>query len=307
MIWFSRFAGRALGIAILFFWLGASPALAVSCGDTIFVSTELDSNLIDCPGDGVIIGADNIELKLNGFIIDGDAAGTDVGVRVTNGNKVKVTGPGIVREFHEGVLFDGGTKNEIRDVTAEGNLLRGIHALNSSKNKIKDNKVYGSGFTGIQVSGGSRNKVEKNDAHGNEVGILLGGSHDTASGNNSHSNALIGISVDGNDNNIKNNRVSQQNTGIAINPGADRNTVVRNHIVANGGVGVFVQSADDTEISANIIANSFSGGVRILSGNDTLVEQNTFSNNADQIFDTGTATVVSENICHPQDFLPMCN
>src|SRR5436309_1889450 len=38
------------------------PALAsqVSCGAVLTTDTVLDSNLSDCPGDGLIIGADNI-------------------------------------------------------------------------------------------------------------------------------------------------------------------------------------------------------------------------------------------------------
>ena len=43
----------------------------VMCGDTIFVDTDLSNNLIDCPGDGITIGADKITLALKGFIIDG--------------------------------------------------------------------------------------------------------------------------------------------------------------------------------------------------------------------------------------------
>ena len=30
----------------------------------------LEHDLLDCPGDGLIIGADNVTLRLNGFMID---------------------------------------------------------------------------------------------------------------------------------------------------------------------------------------------------------------------------------------------
>src|SRR5436190_10859883 len=36
----------------------------VSCGDTITTSTTLDSDLVNCPNNGVVIGADNITLDL---------------------------------------------------------------------------------------------------------------------------------------------------------------------------------------------------------------------------------------------------
>ena len=42
-----------------------------SCGDVITQDTTLDSDLIDCPGDGVVIGASGITLDLAGHTIDG--------------------------------------------------------------------------------------------------------------------------------------------------------------------------------------------------------------------------------------------
>ena len=37
-----------------------------SCGDMITVDTTLDKDLVDCPNNGIIIGADSITLDLNG-------------------------------------------------------------------------------------------------------------------------------------------------------------------------------------------------------------------------------------------------
>ena len=51
---------------------GRTPASHVSCGDTITADTTLDSDLIDCPNNGIVIGADDITLDLNGHRIDGD-------------------------------------------------------------------------------------------------------------------------------------------------------------------------------------------------------------------------------------------
>src|SRR6266702_2939998 len=45
-----------------------------SCGDTITVDTKLVKDLVDCPNNGIVIGADNITLDLNGHVIDGDGA-----------------------------------------------------------------------------------------------------------------------------------------------------------------------------------------------------------------------------------------
>ena len=47
---------------------GAGPAAAsqVSCGDTITADTTLDSDLVNCPNNGIVIGADDITLDLDG-------------------------------------------------------------------------------------------------------------------------------------------------------------------------------------------------------------------------------------------------
>jgi hypothetical protein len=55
----------------------AAKAVHVSCGQTITENTRLANDLIDCPGNGLVIGADDITLDLNGHTIDGDGDGFD--------------------------------------------------------------------------------------------------------------------------------------------------------------------------------------------------------------------------------------
>ena len=45
-----------------------------SCGDTITADTTLDGDLIDCPNNGIVIGADNVTLDLNGHPVAGDGS-----------------------------------------------------------------------------------------------------------------------------------------------------------------------------------------------------------------------------------------
>ena len=54
------------------FGTGQASASHVSCGDEITADTTLDSDLVDCPGNGIVIGADDITLDLNGHLVDGD-------------------------------------------------------------------------------------------------------------------------------------------------------------------------------------------------------------------------------------------
>jgi hypothetical protein len=55
---------------------GQASASHVGCGDTITADTTLDSDLLNCPNNGILIGADGITLNLNGHVIDGDGTST---------------------------------------------------------------------------------------------------------------------------------------------------------------------------------------------------------------------------------------
>ena len=69
-----RFLGLVVGaLAVMLFALQGGQAFAahVTCGDVITQDTTLDSDLIDCPGDGLVIGADGVTLDLGGHTVDG--------------------------------------------------------------------------------------------------------------------------------------------------------------------------------------------------------------------------------------------
>jgi hypothetical protein len=92
-------------VAALTFTWGAGEAVAthVSCGDTITTDTTLDSDLANCPGPGLVIGADNVTLDLGGHTIDGDG-GTGFDVGIVNGPASTVD-----RAPHSGVTIENGT------------------------------------------------------------------------------------------------------------------------------------------------------------------------------------------------------
>ena len=76
--------------------LAAPAALAhdPACGATITHSVTLRHDLTNCPGDGLVIGADHVTLDLAGHTIDGDAVigGDDTGVRLAGRRHVTVKG-----------------------------------------------------------------------------------------------------------------------------------------------------------------------------------------------------------------------
>ena len=68
----------------------------VSCGETLTKSTTLANDLVDCPVNGLVVGANGITIDLNGHTIDGTNARTPG------------TG-GIANDGHRNVTIENGT------------------------------------------------------------------------------------------------------------------------------------------------------------------------------------------------------
>src|SRR5262249_19771626 len=102
---------------------GLAQASALHCGDVITVNTRLASDLVNCPDNGLVIGADNITLDLNGHVIDGDGtrvpscppdATCDTGVDNTAGHSHVTVKGGSIRQFNVAVWVFGGAGDHIR-------------------------------------------------------------------------------------------------------------------------------------------------------------------------------------------------
>src|SRR5688500_672986 len=137
------FLGSALAMVLA---LAASPAAAthVQCGDVITQDTTLDSDLVDCPGDGLVIGASNITLDVAGHTIDGTGPGAGGhGIRNAGADNVAVVN-GRIQQFQNGVSI----------LLSDSNLLTGLTLTDSgsavyleeaSLTRILDNEIRTSG------------------------------------------------------------------------------------------------------------------------------------------------------------------
>src|SRR5215469_4973602 len=91
---------------------GLAQASVLHCGDVITANTRLGSDLVNCPDNGLVIGADNITLDLNGHVIDGDGTPVpscppdtpcDIGVANWAGHSHVTIEGGSIRQFDVGV------------------------------------------------------------------------------------------------------------------------------------------------------------------------------------------------------------
>ncbi len=164
-------------------------AARVTCGETITKNTTLVADVGPCPGDGIIIGADNITLNLNGHTVSGTPGPGDgfaAGIRLEDRTGVTVTGlpgksgrKGTVTGFDGGIAVYRGSGNTIQNLEVRDNigpdregteLGDGIGLFNSANNRVLDNLVAHNGFyDGIAAlgPGTDNNLFENNVVEGN--------------------------------------------------------------------------------------------------------------------------------------------
>jgi parallel beta-helix repeat protein len=266
-----RIAGAVLGVLSLA-QLGvigiATPASAkpgndLACGDTITADTTLHADLVDCPNNGIVIGADNIKLDLNGHTIDGDVAlldpcptdePCDIGVDNTGGHRGVVVAGGAIKEFGLGVLIGGADDIRLTWLRITDSIFSGIVAFDSTGLRVEHSVIARNGLetdqAGITAFGVSDGTIARSRiADNGDIGLFAEGidAHHIV-GNTFSGNTEAGMLFDGSRNVVSSNRVSHGQDGIIFT--GDDNVVSRNHITG---------PADCTTCGSGI---SFEGGAR---------------------------------------------
>jgi parallel beta-helix repeat protein len=242
------------------------PALAAeaNCGDIITANTILHNDLTDCPGDGIVIGADNITLDLNRHTIDGDAVQgadrLDDGIHNDGHGGVTIEN-GTIREFDRAVALDAASHNRLHGLTTTLNSGRAINVDDGSNaNHIYGNTASNNGRSGIALLSSDYNLVENNTLSGNVVAGMGGFTvrHSVIRHNVVSDNGDNGIfwGAGSEDNRIEDNTISGS-PGFGVAVGGARNVVSRNHLVRNC-VGILVSGEDDA-IVANVVTDAVSG------------------------------------------------
>lgn len=220
----------------------ASPASAAapavpSCGAVLTQDTTLAADLVDCPGDGLVIGADGITVDLAGHLVDGVGAG--IGIRNPGHDRVRIL-QGSVREFGIGVAFSG------------------VDASTVERMILGANRVYG-----LQLAGSDGNRVANSDVVGNRAGVqILAGSD---------GNTLATIRVAGN----RNPALPAAGHGIALGGvgrggtlGDNRNAILGSTVTANSGHGILIGASSDhgSRVEGNRTHRNGASGIAVYCG-----------------------------------------
>jgi Right handed beta helix region len=262
------FLAAALAATALFA-LSADQALAnhVQCGDTITQDTTLDSDLIDCPGDGLLIGADNVTLDLNGHTIDGaDTLGSR----------------GVTSEGFSGITLENGVIREFSSWAAsllgDAVTVRRVHFIDGYlevTNATIEENVFEGSDSGLQVTFGNGSRIDRNTVVGGYIDAFEG------RGTRITRNTIVGGGiVVGNDDQIERNTL--RGGGIVVpgdaeggQPGGSR--IAYNKItggIAPYGGGIFLRLTGRNVVVGNELVG---GRILIVGASQNLVLANTIS------------------------------
>ncbi len=237
----------------LLLWVGVAHATDISGTiSSTLVITE-DSQLVGnvtCMVTGapcIQFGASRIELKLNGFIMTGQANANfgcnalgptlgESGIDTNDKENVKIEGPGLVRRFRDhGInLREDSTKVTVRRVTLSTNCHNGIQVSASDSEIAENSAVRNSSIAthpcgGIEVEG-SNNRIRRNEVSGN--GLFFPPPFFFND---------FGIGVFGKNNLIEDNSITGNSPhGMRFFPGATGNTVRRNIALGNNPIQVSI-------------------------------------------------------------------
>jgi parallel beta-helix repeat protein len=221
----------AIGTIALSSSLGlAAPAMAkkVQCGDVITADTKVSNDLKNCPDDGLVVGADDVTLDLNGHTIDGDESGLDSGILIDGHDGVTVKN-GTLKQFEDGVSLEGGSDdNLIKSITSHHNTGLGISLLGDNDDNALVRNTTHHNFIGLAVTGGSDGNILRgNTADKNRFTGLQAGNNAFRTvflANRATRNGTDGIHVVEPDNgtSIRDNRANDNgDDGIEVPPEAD--------------------------------------------------------------------------------------
>jgi parallel beta-helix repeat protein len=259
----------------------------VSCGQTITQDTTLDSDLTGCENDGIVIGADNITLDLNGHTIAGTAFDTGVD---NPGHQGVVIENGTIQGFYDGVGLYDVANNTVRGLTVS-QAATAISVYDSNNSTVENNSV--TGVSGIGLTDAHGNVIRNNAITGRNIGIgiyLFPFSSGNTIARNSVRLMNFGATLfDADQNTLDRNSFVENGLGMWLigSEGSDGNVLTRNVASLNGDDGFFVAGNSKAALLVrNVADGNGDDGIDVDDGTATLTK-----NRADQNHDLGIEAV----------------
>jgi parallel beta-helix repeat protein len=206
-------------------------AISPSCGQVITQNVILTSNLNCAESDGLIVGASDIVVDLNGHTISGPDVDSDtqtsskVGIMIPNMNNVVVQ-DGTIEGFQAGILMTGSQNVEVKGIVAKNNQIglfsTGASIVNAHLSIIMNNQI------GIAGHSTQQSTIENN--------ILF-------------QNTLAGVTLVNSDNSVITlNSITESGNGLYIDNQSNQNNVNFNNVLLNT---IDVNNANGLPVNTN--------------------------------------------------------
>jgi len=315
-------------VLVLVLFTGVIPVSAnPSCGATVTTDTTLDSDLTCTTTPGLIIGADDITIDLNGFTLTGAACSSCHGIRNPSFDDITIKN-GVVVGFEQGIRAEGGKGLTIKNIIVRDQTSSSaIDILDSEDVKIKDVSIsittVSTFIEAIRLE--SVDGVEVRNVHvvGGNVGVNFGCS--PCPDPNGPTNGVIKDSTFINNGNgilladttnakVKNNVVSGSSSSAILVGikcfapdffGPVTNVEISGNVVSNNAAaGITLCFADNSKVKKNIVTGNGGNGIRVLDSDDNKIEKNiAIGNTADDMKQDGTSSgnTWKKNTCITKD------
>ncbi len=217
--------------------LNEPPQISEGCGSTIINNTILTEDILNCPGSGLIIGANNLTLDCAGHLLNSThLIFPEFGIKIIGKNNILIKNC-VLQGFYSGIYLENTGSSQINDNVVKNNG-HGIHLYNLSQNNVILNNV----------------------AYDNSVGI---GFYDHITHNQVLNNSLINNSLWGarsyayNSFNIweGNNFSNNLDIGLLLGSNAYSN-FTENYFSNNGNYGVYITYDGNNTFWKNIFDNN---------------------------------------------------
>jgi CSLREA domain-containing protein len=305
----------------------------VSCGLVLTQSVRITNDLVDCEGDGLVIGAAGITVDLNGRMIDGK--GQSAGIRNDGFDWVTITGEGKLQEFDYGVQLNSGTAhNIVSDITtqlnqeagvqlsnadegAAGNVVRrnlvtlnslaGISVIGGTQNALlRENTIGGNPGAGVHIFGSSGTRVEQNTVSASsEAGVLLEGATQNTIVDNlltGNSGEPLAVTLGSHDNRVESNDISTNSKGVVLLQ-SNGTELIENVVHEISDTAISLEAANDSQLLRNDVRGN-SGGVDVYQSSRNRLEENLVSENSGSgiwIGDLSYQNIVRRNVANAND------
>jgi parallel beta helix pectate lyase-like protein len=254
--------------------VASSRAEALGCGTTITTDVKLQKDLIDCPSNGLVIGADGVTVDLNGHRIDGDAAEysecgrtepCDLGIFVDGHDDVTIEN-GSVREFAVGVLVAQSRGTRVAGIASSRHQYFGFVVARASATEIRNS----SGHDNPRPDGDGLGIFQSHDLtivgnafrHNGQLGIHVENSRKLLIARNLIArNHDMGVLLEGDRNRLRRNRCVRNGACMVVGP-ADGNVIARNHAFRDGA-GIAVENGRGNVVVRNRVVRAGTAGIRL--------------------------------------------